>query len=143
MSDLAKGSAWMVDVDGTLALRGGRSPYDWRSVGDDLPNSPVVTTVQALAAHSEISAIIVISGRHEQARQLTLSWLDRHSIPHDELFMRADGDFRPDEVVKQELFEEMVEPYYRVLGVLDDRDRVVKMWRRLGLVCFQVAEGSF
>ena len=30
-----------------------------------------------------------------------------------------------------------------VLGVFEDRDRVVKMWRDLGITCFQVAEGDF
>ena len=27
--------------------------------------------------------------------------------------------------------------------VVDDRDRVVKLWRSLGLTTFQVAEGNF
>ncbi|MFC7644091.1 hypothetical protein ACFQX6_27630 [Streptosporangium lutulentum] len=39
---------WIVDIDGTLALRGDRGPYDWDRVGEDLPNHPVVTIVKAL-----------------------------------------------------------------------------------------------
>ena len=31
----------------------------------------------------------------------------------------------------------------KIFCVLDDRDRVVKMWRDLGLTCFQVAQGNF
>lgn len=31
----------------------------------------------------------------------------------------------------------------RVEIVFDDRNSVVKMWRLLGLTCFQVAEGDF
>ncbi|WP_457852111.1 phosphatase domain-containing protein [Mycolicibacterium conceptionense] len=34
-------------------------------------------------------------------------------------------------------------PRYTVAGIFDDRNRVVDMWRRLGLACFQVAEGDF
>jgi hypothetical protein len=30
-----------------------------------------------------------------------------------------------------------------VVGVLDDRNRVVRMWRGLGLLCCQVAPGAF
>jgi hypothetical protein len=31
----------------------------------------------------------------------------------------------------------------RVVAVFDDRDKVVKMWRKNGIPCFQVAEGNF
>jgi hypothetical protein len=133
----------MVDVDGTLALNTHRNPYDWRAAGDDTPNLAVVTASQALAAHPSVAAIIVISGREERAREITASWLQSEGIPFDLLLMRSNGDSRSDETVKEELFRRHVEPKYSVLGVLDDRDRVVKMWRRLGLVCFQVADGAF
>ena len=54
--------------------------------------------------------------------------------------MRADGDFRPDDVVNEEIFRRDIARLFNVIDVLEDRDRVVKMWRRLGPVCFQVAE---
>jgi hypothetical protein len=57
--------------------------------------------------------------------------------------MRSNGDYRSDEIVKEELFRARIQPRYSVGGVIDDRNRVVKMWRRIGLVCFQVAEGEF
>ncbi len=135
--------AWLVDIDGTLSLRGSRDPYDWRRVDEDGPNQPVVLAVQALAAHPITAAIIVISGRHERARQLTSRWLERHDVPYKKLVMRPDDDYRPDDIVKEELFRKEIEPWYTVAGVIDDRAKVVAMWRRLGLVCFQVAEGDF
>lgn len=140
---MTRRNAWMVDVDGTLALSHQRNPYDWRSADRDHPNPAVVTAVQALAAHPSVSAIIAISGREERARSLTTSWLAEHSIPVNELIMRADGDARADAVVKEELFRRFVKPRYLVCGVIDDRNRVVEMWRRLGLTCFQVADGDF
>ena len=99
--------------------------------------------VQALAAHPNVDAIIAISGRPEQARPLTEKWLDAHDIPFDALLLRADGDNRADEVVKEDAFRALVTPRYSVLGVVDDRTKVVRMWRRLGLICLQVAEGDF
>ena len=56
--------------------------------------------------------------------------------------MRQDGDFRRDDIVKQEILDKYIDKD-RVLFVLDDRDQVVDMWRRNGLTCFQVAEGDF
>lgn len=32
---------------------------------------------------------------------------------------------------------------YNVLGIFDDRQQVVDMWRSLGLKCFQVEPGNF
>ena len=135
--------AWVVDIDGTLALGLHRDPYDWRQADADEPNAPVVMAVRALSEHPPVSAIIAVSGRHEIARTLTTQWLTDHGVPFDELLMRQDGDYRSDEIVKEELFRRFIEPRYRVAAVIDDRDRVVKMWRRLGLVCFQVADGLF
>jgi hypothetical protein len=136
-------TAWVVDVDGTLALCPHRNPYDWRSAHLDLPNEPVIIAVQALAEHQAVAAIIAISGRHEEARQLTEQWLVSHRVPYRELLMRGDGDYRPDDVVKEELFRARIDGRYSVIGVIDDRTRVVDMWRRLGLTCLQVADGNF
>lgn len=135
--------AWIVDIDGTLAIHGSRSPYDWRRADTDEPNLPVVMAVQALAAHPEVSAIIAISGREEKAREVSHRWLTEAGVPYDELLMRADGDYRPDDIVKEELFRQQVQTRYSVAAVIDDRERVVQMWRRIGLVCFQVADGKF
>lgn len=104
---------------------------------------PVITAVQALAAHPSVGAIIAISGRHERARQLTSHWLDQHEVPYAKLVMRADDDYRADDVVKEELFRKEIEPFYTIAGVIDDRARVVAMWRRLGFICLQAAEGDF
>ena len=138
--------AWLCDLDGTLALKGDRSPYDWSRVGEDTPNKPVITVARALAARS---SLIFMSGRMEQCREQTRMWL--HTFACEPalcmckfpLLMRKDGDMRPDQVVKRELYER-VKGLHEIEGALDDRDRVVKMWREeLGLTCLQVAPGNF
>lgn len=138
-----KRAAWLVDIDGTLALAGERGPYEWRRVGEDQANPPVVMAAQALAADPGVDAIIAVTGRDGSCRGQTVQWLDAHQVPFDELYMREPGDFRPDEIVKEEIYRELIAPRHTVIGVLDDRNKVVAMWRRIGLVCFQVAEGDF
>ena len=44
---------------------------------------------------------------------------------------------------KEEIFIDKIKNTYNVLYCMDDRDRVVKRWRDLGLTCFQVAPGDF
>lgn len=135
--------AWIVDLDGTLAIRGDRSPYAWNQVGEDEPNAPVVMATQALAAHPTLPAIILVSGRDESCRRQTTMWLDAQGVPFDELHMRPSGDGRPDEVLKEAIYRDAIEGRCGVVGVIDDRRKVVSMWRSLGLVCFQVSDGDF
>ena len=133
--------ALIFDVDGTLALRGDRDPFDWARVGEDLPNAPVVTLARALGVQD---TIVVMSGRKERCRQQTEMWLRAAGVEYVGLLMRADNDNRPDWIVKRELFATHVAPRWNVLGVFDDRDSVVKRcWRAMGLMCAQVAEGGF
>ncbi len=141
LPDPALPPAWLIDVDGTLAKMGDRSPYDLTRVHGDTVHAHILDLVTALERDGY--HIVIMSGRENSARQATEMWLNDNNIPHAALFMRATGDHRPDPVVKAELFDAFVRPVWAVQGVLDDRTRVVRMWRSLGIPCLQVAEGDF
>lgn len=135
--------AWIVDIDGTLALNlSGRSPYEWHRVGEDFLNSPVYVVARGLLAMGV--EVVLASGRDSVCRPETKEWIknNAHALREAPLFMRAEGDNRKDSIVKRELLLE-IGRLYRVIGVLDDRDQVVEMWREVGLPCFQVAPGDF
>jgi predicted kinase len=132
----------LVDIDGTVAVMNGRSPYDMTRVGEDAPNPAVITAVRAM--HAAGNAIVFCSGRDDSCRAQTQAWLAQHvRVPYEALFMRAQGDTRKDSVVKREIFDTEIRDRWRVVGVFDDRRQVVRMWRALGLTVFQVAEGDF
>ncbi len=133
-------SAIIVDIDGTLAKMSNRSPYDWHRVGEDEPVQAVIDAVRASAPSSEI---IVMSGRDGSCRSITENWLVQNLGVAFYLHMRAEGDMRKDDLVKYELFNKNVRDKFHVKYVLDDRDQVVAMWRKLGLACFQVNYGNF
>lgn len=133
--------AILVDIDGTLALHNGRSPYDLTRCGDDLPNQAVIEAVRA--AYDAGLDVVYLSGREDVARDDTKAWLDRHVGIPGPLHMRAATDKRKDSIVKRELFDQHVRDTYDVRYVLDDRNQVVAMWRSLGLTVFQVADGAF
>ena len=134
----------IVDMDGTLALMDGRSPYDDKRSNQDMPNSPVVAHVNGMAIAYPNLHIIIVSGRHEHAREATIEFLNDYNISFDDLFMRRDDDYRGDDLIKKEIYNNNIAPYYNVLYIVDDRSRVVKMWRKeLGLTVFQVDEGDF
>jgi len=138
----------LVDLDGTLCDMGDRGPYEEETCLEDMPVWDVLELMKNL--NRAIYFITFISGRDEgRGKPGTVRWLDRYlpGFLHPDgsnLLMRPAGDTRPDEVVKRELVERSVLPYWDVAFVLDDRNKVVKMWREeLGLTCLQVAEGDF
>lgn len=134
--------AVLVDVDGTVALCGDRSPFDEATVDQDQPNTPVVEVVRALAAAG--NRIVFVSARTDGCREATRAWLQEHvGVPIEALLMRHSGDFRKDFVVKQEIFDACIRHRYAVTCVVDDRRQVVDMWRAMGLTVLHVAEGEF
>lgn len=136
-----KRQAFICDIDGTLALRGNRDPYDMTRVSEDLVNEPVAIVVRALT-RSDFEAIFT-SGRSEKARDATIAWIRKVTGVYTfVLMMRAAGDGRSDAIVKREMLD-TISKQYEIKLVIDDRNSVVDMWRSNGLTCFQVAPGDF
>ena len=134
--------AIMVDLDGTLCLHNGRSPYDESLVLTDRPNPSVVEAIRAMASAGH--RILYLSGRSDACATESALWIERHvGLVCDSLFMRQAGDKRRDSIVKLELFDRHVRDYYDIAFVLDDRQQVVDAWRVIGLTVFQVAPGDF
>ncbi len=101
----------------------------------------VVALVKALEKEHRL---IFCSGRPERTRPATVGWLQQHlGITPDALYMRGDADRRADDIVKRELLSRMRADRFDPQLAIDDRRRVVEMWRAEGLVCAQVAEGDF
>lgn len=130
------------DIDGTIAIKGDRSIFDYAKCSLDSPNKPIVDIVKRFIHDTPV---FFVSGREDFCRPQTLHWLidlfpERH---HVEVFMRKTGDHRKDTIVKKEIYEREIKNKYDVLFVLDDRTQVVDMWRQEGLTVLQVAEGNF
>lgn len=134
----------IVDCDGTICLnREGRSPYDLSRVSEDSLNEPLYELLKVYWLQR--IKIIFMSGREEICRKDTEDWIRKNcpDIHNWELYMRPEKDYRSDEIIKKELYEKHIKDKYYVLCVHDDRDRVVALWRSLGLLCNQVYYGDF
>ncbi len=140
----------IVDIDGTLAKVGDRLKYlkdknpDWdkfySSCFQDEPIQEIIDLVDNLQGVYEI---VYCTGRREQVRDITEKWLTLNGlIPHT-LLMRPNGDKRHDTEVKPEQVKLAGIELGRVAFVLEDRDSMVKKWRKLGLKCLQVEYGDF
>lgn len=139
---------YVFDLDGTVCNVDHRkhwvatSPKNWDAwnagISEDTPNCAVLDTLNALSKSFDI---VLVSGRGSEYRQQTIDWLRKHDVKFTELFMRSANDRRADDEVKAELADE-VEKTYRILGVFDDRQRVVKMWQSRGVFVFDVSQGK-
>lgn len=133
--------AYIFDVDGTLAQMNGRGPFDWSRVGEDLPRLDVIAMLQTLRATGK--QILIVSGRDGVCQKQTDSWFTHHDVVYDQFWIRPPGDCRGDMLIKEEIYHRNIKGKYNVLGVFDDRDQVVHMWRHYGLTVFQVNYGAF
>ena len=146
--DVTLTKAIIVDIDGTVAHRIDRGPFEWSRVKEDLPKREILDIVKMF--HDNGYGIIFLSGRDEVCYDLTLEWIKDHfcetyKIDHNgiQLYMRPKDDVRKDSIVKKELFMEHVYNKYYITHVLDDRNQTVAGWRAMGLTCLQVAQGNF
>ena len=132
--------------------------FDPRNIQLDEPNIPVIKMAQLFKQDG--FKIIIFSGRNDRSFFATKDWLKVNDVPHDLLVMRpdkfqkdswpiADGNpatkamrFMPDEILKKKMLDTFAN-IEDVFLVVDDRNKVVKMWRDLGLNTFQVAPGDF
>jgi predicted kinase len=150
-------NAIVCDLDGTISLFNSkrsdgsvdvrhskahtRSPYDATKCDQDMLNEPVAAVIEAM--YKSGYRIIFCSGREDLYREQTERFLNKHLSVQYELHMRKAHDTRKDNVIKGEIYDSKIAPFYNVSFVLDDRDQVVQFWRSRGLQCWQVAPGAF
>lgn len=139
---------YIFDIDGTLAKMDGRSPYDYTKVWTDKANRDIANMFRLLHLVKTASGLtnnkmFALSGREDSCMEQTKLWANHNDIRWDKLFMRKTGDNRDDAIIKKEIYEAEIKGKYNVLMVFDDRNRVVDMWRSLGITCCQVDYGFF
>jgi predicted secreted acid phosphatase len=151
-----------VDIDGTIAdiqhrvhhltdTKDGSVHKDWDAfyaeIEDDDPIQPTIDIVNALWKKGY--HIILITGRDAERRALTIAWLLEHKVHWDVLLMRPIGDHRPDVKIKREWLKKMRDGELILCGievpeiVIEDRKKVIDMWREEGLIALHCDVGEF
>jgi len=150
---------YIFDLDGTLAdishrlhfIRGysdsdeERKKVDWNAFNlacdKDEPKWDIVELFSSL---KQVSNIMICTGRMgtPEVVKKTLDWLAKYGINPHGVYFRSDGDYRSDDVVKKEMLDE-IRMLGTVVAAIDDRDRVVDMWRDNGVTCLQCQKGDY
>lgn len=144
----------VVDLDGTVALHQGRSPFEWDKIDTDKCDPRMKQIIERYILNGV--NVIFLTGRNKTAVAYakTFDWLAKY-FPYYKtdmntlkkfykwnLIMRAEKDYRPAPISKKELFEQYVDGKYNVLAVFEDSNRCVEMWRSLGLLTLQPADNA-
>lgn len=144
-----KGNSIIVDLDGTIALHtSGRDPHDMSRVTEDSVNYSVRDLVVSMMNRKN-KQVIFLSGRDRCAYEDSLWWLEHVAgVGKKEdiwLFTRAtDDDDRDDYTFKKEIVQEVLPNYgFKPSMAIDDRQRVVDMWRELSIPCLSTDYGIF
>jgi hypothetical protein len=139
----------LCDLDGTLCdirhrLHFVRSePKDWEAFHQACSEDKVVWGVaKLLGAWSRSGGtVVLLSGRSASAKGKTISWLYHHGIAYHQLHLRPVGNFEHDWEFKQRFITQY--PPSPLTMVLEDRQRVVEMWRSHGYLCLQPNHDSY
>ena len=139
------------DVDGTLMDITHRRhfvtqrPNDFDSCRShtefDTRKEDIFAIADALQAQGH--RILISTGRNKSQRDITIQQIRDGGIDFEQIYMRSDSDYTPDDELKSRFLDRMIDDGYNPTMAFDDRQRVVDMFRSRGLTVFQVAEGNF
>jgi len=149
------------DVDGTLSdpshrrhhVTGGRK--DWKTFTDEMVNDPphrdVCLLAELLGDHPLVNQgaikLFVFTARPDTHRAETEEWLRVHARSLLEkaegVLMRAAGDNRADDIIKEDLLDSLLTGGYDVRFVVDDRPTVCDMWKRRGVTLLRHDNGEW
>ena len=140
------------DVDGTIAVVEQRRHLvngdnkDWKNfrLATEF-DTPVQWVCDIAKRHiAQGDEVAFFSARNESEREITEKQISEWiGDGHKGVFLRPNGDYRPDEVFKSELADKFEELGGKIDLVFDDRNKVVDMWRQRGTTVVQVADGDF
>ena len=139
------------DIDGTLAniehRRGfvASKPKNFKAfnaaIPQDTPHEEIVFLAKTFADQGH--TVLLCSGRGEESRDVTIDQMGNFGVTFDKLFMRKEGDYRADNIVKVELLAQIREQFGEPFLWFDDRKQVVDAIRAEGVRVLQVAPGDF
>lgn len=78
-------------------------------------------------------ALLVVTGRSDQFRDITAEWLEEHlSMPYAGLWMRPTGHFGSNVGVKRRIHAELARSF-DIRAAIDDDPLIVQLWADLGI----------
>jgi phosphoglycolate phosphatase-like HAD superfamily hydrolase len=103
------------------------------AAGKDKPIQDNINLLRLLPANYDI---IILTGRCDVAKDITLKWLKDYHVAYDTLIMRKQDDHRVDTEFKEEELRKI--GLDNILCCFDDLEHVAKHIRSIGVTCHLV-----
>lgn len=144
-----KPKARIVDMDGTFTdvssirhhvqgVKGEKDFAAFHAASEFCPSIPMTIEYMRETVRLGMTNLIV-TARMEMWHGVTTRALARDArfedgslIPYDGPFMRADGDFKPDRLIKAQILR-YLKRHYDIRGAIDDNPAVVALWIANGI----------
>ena len=101
-------------------------------------NKPLVQLARALVDSGV--PVVISTARPERLRSDSQVWLRGIDLGYKALYMRKDGDDRPDHYVKTEQALSIIDDFGRPMLWYDDNVDNCKVVKNLGIPCIQVTQ---
>lgn len=145
-------NAMICDLDNTLTNADHREHHlqngkkNWKAFFDEMNKDPVNEWCKKIITSMKKDNMIVLSsGRPDNFKNVTETWLAENNIHYDQLSMRPRDDSRRDDIVKEIILHFEILTRYDVLFAIDDRKQVIDMLRRNNILVLDCAgdKGNF
>jgi FMN phosphatase YigB (HAD superfamily) len=147
-----KSKAIICDLDGTICDDASRAHLlqegdkdHYHAYNSQLASDEPIQEVLQLVLESKVTGreIIFLTGRNEAFRDATEVWLYLKTGMRPSQYvlrMREVGNHTPNEVFKRDVYEKELSPKYDVEWAIDDYEKVLVMWRNIGVKSFKVID---
>ena len=139
---------YVFDLDGTIAdiqHRVGyiKKPYitvkrDYQrffeECKNDKPGEWIIDIMRMLPREN----IYILSGRNGNVIHESVKWLEENNVPYNKIYMRYRTNYESDEILKLRMIDNGLKE--KIQWIVDDRQRVVDMWRENGLKVLQCSK---
>lgn len=145
------GSGNLIEESGVYRniVDGKRFKPDWKSFYEACDKDKIIKPVVSLFIQYCHRDIEIWSGRSESVRKKTEVWVENNILDSAlsnfkkiVLKMRPIGDSTPDDELKERWLNEALAQGKKIDFVVDDRAKVVRMWRRRGIFVFDVNQSG-
>jgi|TARA_R100001530_G_scaffold19371_3_gene16356 phosphoglycolate phosphatase-like HAD superfamily hydrolase len=136
------------DFDGTIADINHRvgyikKPYitgkrDYQRFFEECKNDKPIEWIIDIMRMLPRENIYILSGRNGNVIHESVKWLEENNVPYNKIYMRYRTNYESDEILKLRMIDNGLKE--RIQWIVDDRQRVVDMWRENGLKVLQCSK---
>lgn len=148
--EVSGGDAVVFDIDGVICNADARQHFlekpkkDWRGFFGACGNDELIEeTSRLISVLTPDVAVVLLTGRPLDVRDITVDWLRRHDIRWNLLIMRERGDYAASLSFKRQTLRRLKADGFNLVMGFEDDTRNQAMFVEEGVPCMYVHSGYY